>query len=291
MTKSLVRGGRAIWSATEPFIKNARKRFGLFSKNNKPIVVKSRKAADLLATLTATLDNMPQGVALYDRTQHILLANRRYAEMYGLAADDIRPGMAMKEILEKRAAMGVYIGSDPTRYVDGRVSAMERPSDEQGIERFADGRVIRKSRKPMPDGGWLSVHEDITERQRAEDQIAFMAHHDVLTGLYNRAVLRIKIEDAFTQARRHGEEFAILLLDLDDFKVINDTMGHQVGDKLLQMVADRLRAAGHTVQERQSGGYRTAGAGQLEPRATPTDARDHRDDVARANQRKSSAPA
>ncbi len=197
---------------------------------------------EVLATFDATLDNMPQGVALYDKNQSILLANRRYAEMYGLAADDIRPGMSMKEILQKRVEKGVYIGTDPARYVDGRVNAMEHPSNEHDVERFADGRIIKKTRKPMPGGGWLSVHEDITDRQRVEDRIAWMAHHDGLTGLANRAMLQTKIEEAFAQAKREGGEFSILLLDLDDFKIVNDTMGHPVGDKLLQAVAARLRA-------------------------------------------------
>ncbi len=227
-------------------LKGAHRQFLYLLAFEEQFVDRNKTIEDLVSTFEAALDNMPQGVALYDRAQNILLANHRYAEMYGLAASDIRPGMPMQEILRLRVEKGVFIGSDPDIYVRSRVNAMQTPADEHGVERFADGRIIEKSRRRMPSGGWLSVHEDITQRQKAEDQIAFMAHHDALTGLVNRAVLQTKIGEAFARASRDGSEFAILLLDLDDFKIVNDTMGHPIGDKLLKEVAGRLRA---TVRE------------------------------------------
>jgi diguanylate cyclase (GGDEF)-like protein/PAS domain S-box-containing protein len=200
------------------------------------------RIAEVLATFDATLANMPQGVALYDRQQRIVLANRRYAEMYGLAPEDVAPGTPMIEMLKKRAQKGIFLGSSESRVIDDLVKDMTKPSNEHEIERYADGRVIEKSRKPMPDGGWLSVHEDVTERVKAEDKIAWMAHHDALTRLANRVVLQKRLEEDFARHRRDGSEFALLLLDLDEFKFVNDAMGHPIGDKLLQVVADRLRA-------------------------------------------------
>ena len=193
--------------------------------------------------LGAALNNMPQGVALYDKFQRLLLVNPRYAEMYGLAAGDVKIGMSLKQVLDKRAKKGVFIGDDARRYVDGRVEGMRRSLFGNSVERFADGRVIGKSRQPLPNGGWLSVHEDISERQRAEDRVAFMAHHDVLTGLHNRAVLPAKIDDACAWVRRHGGELAVLTIDIDAFKIVNDSLGHASGDKVLRAVAGRLRAA------------------------------------------------
>ena len=202
----------------------------------------NRRDTDMFATFDAALNNMPQGVALYDQSQCILLANRRYAEMYGLEPSDVTPGISMREILQKRVEKGVFIGADPMNYVDTRVHAMFSPSEEHNVERFTDGRIIEKSRKPMPGGGWLSVHEDITARQEAEDKIAWLAHHDVLTSLVNRAVISERVEEAFARTRRNGEAFSVLLIDLDDFKLINDTLGHPIGDRLLQIVAERLRS-------------------------------------------------
>ncbi len=201
------------------------------------------KREELLATLNGALNSMPHGVALYDQDQRIVLANRGYAEMYGLTTSDVAPGATMKEILEKRAQNGTYLGEDPERYISERLTAMEHPTVEQTVERFSDGRIIRKSRNPMPDGGWLSVHEDITERQSTEDQIAYLAHNDVLTGLFNRTVLQERIETALAHSRRSGREFAIFLIDLDNFKLVNDQFGHLVGDRLLQAVASRLLAS------------------------------------------------
>jgi len=89
-------------------------------------------------------------------------------------------------------------------------------------------------------GGWLATHEDIIERQRAEEQIAHMARHDALTDLPNRLLLRERLEHELKRVKR-GECLAVLCLDLDHFRRVNDTLGHPIGDELLKAVADRLR--------------------------------------------------
>ena len=93
----------------------------------------------------------------------------------------------------------------------------------------------------MEDGCWLTTYEDITERWRNEARVSFMAHHDALTGLANRAALIEKIEDACARHRRREEVFTVLLLDLDRFKQVNDTFGHPAGDELLKQVALRIK--------------------------------------------------
>jgi diguanylate cyclase (GGDEF)-like protein len=95
----------------------------------------------------------------------------------------------------------------------------------------------------MSDGGWLTTHEDITERAQSERRIAYLAQHDVLTGLANRAVFTDKLNEASKRQKRHGAGFTVLMLDLDRFKAVNDTLGHAAGDQLLIEVAGRLRAS------------------------------------------------
>jgi diguanylate cyclase (GGDEF)-like protein len=98
----------------------------------------------------------------------------------------------------------------------------------------------------MPNGGWVAVHSDITPQKRAETQITYMARHDGLTGLANRAVLLEKMEEAVARLKRYGNRFTIFVLDLDLFKLVNDSLGHPVGDELLKLVARRLS---HCVRE------------------------------------------
>ena len=109
------------------------------------------------------------------------------------------------------------------------------------VVELQDGRTISILVQPLGDGGWVSVHEDITERRRAEERITYMARHDALTGLPNRVSFRGRSDEAPCGARRATAASAVLCLDLDRFKSVNDTLGHPVGDELLRQVARRLK--------------------------------------------------
>jgi diguanylate cyclase (GGDEF)-like protein len=111
------------------------------------------------------------------------------------------------------------------------------------VHELSNGRAILVRRRPLDNGGWVTTHEDITDRQRALAQVAYLAHHDALTGLANRVLLLERTEQALARLRRTGEQFNVMILDLDRFKAVNDTFGHAVGDGLIKSVGARLRGA------------------------------------------------
>jgi diguanylate cyclase (GGDEF)-like protein len=190
--------------------------------------------------LDAALQNMSQGLVMFDRDGKLIVCNQKYAELYRLPPELIQPGVSHKHILEHRLGSGVVAETNSVRYVKDRTEVGVPKSPTETILELADGRTLLVALRPLQNGGWVSTHEDITPRREAEAQIAHMAHHDALTNLPNRTLLRERLEDALARVQRGGQ-IAVLYLDLDHFKSINDTLGHGVGDELLKAVAVRLK--------------------------------------------------
>ena len=123
----------------------------------------------------------------------------------------------------------------------GRLEFVNQRRAGTQLQELSDGRVIAISHVPMDDGGWVATYEDVTERREAEARISFMARHDALTSLPNRVLFRECLDQALSQLGR-GHGFAVLFVDLDHFKSVNDTLGHPIGDRLLLAVSERLQA-------------------------------------------------
>jgi diguanylate cyclase (GGDEF)-like protein len=190
----------------------------------------------------AALNNMSQGLFMLDAELRLIVCNRRYLKTYNLSPEVVVPGVTMRELLAHSVAVGNHPDTTAEQlYADylGRISGGDNSYDLQ----LSDGRVIRIVHQRMAHGGWVATHEDITERHRAEESIAHMARHDALTGLPNRVLLHEKMAEGLARVAAQVEAMAVLCIDLDNFKGVNDTLGHPIGDKLLRCIAQRLGGA------------------------------------------------
>jgi len=319
----------------------------------------------------AALNNMTQGLNMFDTAGRLVVSNARYLQMYGLSPDIVKPGCTVRDLVQQRIAAGTFFAVDPEKYIADLTTSMTKKNPVNATMELTDGRVITVISQPIADGGWVVTHEDITERRRAEKErdrsqelantvienvpvtiivkdardlrfvlinrageefygarrenmigktvhdlfsstaadyiteqdkdllrsgerryfdehpmampgnktsivtttrlpirdqngeprylltviedrtqrkrdearIAHMTHHDPLTDLPNRAAFNECLEATVEQAALAGESFAVLSLDLDRFKEINDVFGHTVGDELLRQIARRLEVA------------------------------------------------
>jgi diguanylate cyclase (GGDEF)-like protein len=194
--------------------------------------------------LDTAINNMGEGLCMFDAEKRLVVCNDRYAKMYQLPSELLRAGTSHREIIKHRITNGILKGETSDRAANQLISTLGAlPSDaiSSRINELADGRLVCVTRQPMAGGGWVATHLDVTEQRRSEAKITYMAQHDALTDLPNRVLLRERLEHALAITRRGGPHLAVLMLDLDRFKEVNDTLGHPAGDTLLQGVAVRLR--------------------------------------------------
>jgi diguanylate cyclase (GGDEF)-like protein len=187
------------------------------------------------------INNMSQGLCFFDSDHRLIVCNDRFVEMYDIAPECVSPGMSLIEIVDLRFEAGSFPAMTRDEYLHWRTNVAVSNEAKDSIVELMNGRTFKIRHRPMPGGGWVATHEDITEQRQSEVKIEYMAHHDALTDLANRVLLNDRLEYVLDRIQR-GEMVAVHHLDLDQFKAVNDTFGHPCGDKLLRIVAERLRS-------------------------------------------------
>ena len=212
----------------------------VFKDNAIQLMAREAELKQLNRRIDVALNNMTHGLCMLDAEQKLIVCNKTYVQMYALTPELSRPGTSLQAIDMYRARIGNAALANPEQMAaTNAIVACEASAFTQEL---MDGRIVAISQRPMQDGGFVAVHEDITERRRAEAKIAHLARHDMLTNLPNRVLFREHLESEFSRIQP-GRGFAVHCLDLDHFKTVNDTLGHPIGDELLKLVAVRLTEA------------------------------------------------
>lgn len=191
----------------------------------------------------AALSNMSQGLCMADTATRVAIYNKRFAELFALPSAVAEPDATIADVIAAAEQAGATPAAFLKSVVERQLTYATRQQSAEFVCEDERGRALAVLHRPMPGGGWIATYEDVTERRRIDAHVRHIAHHDAVTGLPNRVLLRERLESALRDTSGADASFAVLLLDLDMFKEVNDTLGHPAGDALLQAVARRLNAA------------------------------------------------
>jgi diguanylate cyclase (GGDEF)-like protein len=194
--------------------------------------------------LQVALDNMARGVSMFDERQRLILCNKMYGELYGVPDELTQPGTPLSAIIRwyKRRETGREGAVDVTRqleWISKEVDILAEGKPRIRTQLLFNGRTVRITTQPLPNGGWVDVQEDITEQRAAESALHLLAHRDPLTELPNRAEFRVRIEKAL---RVCGDEtgFTVQIIDIGNFQSVKDRLGFAVREAFMQELARAL---------------------------------------------------
>ncbi len=202
----------------------------------------ARRIKEVSGRLELAMAHMAQGLATFDADGVLRLHNRRFSQLLGLEQDIDLVGTSFDETF-RQVLLGTGVERREVEDMASRLHAQHLPLVRSGgevVHDLADQRTLRINHNPVVDGGWLTTIDDITERQRSQAAIQHLAMHDSLTGLPNRANFNERFDGILAELEHADGNLAVVAIDLDRFKEINDSHGHAVGDLALRTVAGRL---------------------------------------------------
>jgi diguanylate cyclase (GGDEF)-like protein len=237
----LVLGAIAAIVALLLLLRFLARQVGRLERSQSLLIFKNEEIKTAHIQFDAALANISLGVCFFDANKKLIACNRAYREMYILSPEATQTGTSFAEIVNHRYIAGTLPRCTPEEYMASRDAVAMTGERKQSIVELVNEHAILITHQPMPNGGWVATHEDITERREAERHLLFLAHHDPLTRLANRTYFTEKLDEALARLQRNGEPFSIFFLDLDRFKNVNDTLGHPAGDQLIRETAQRLK--------------------------------------------------
>ncbi len=191
--------------------------------------------------LNDVLLHLPYGLSMYSADERLMICNTKYIQDYALDSAIVKPGARYIDVLAHSNLRGNQPGLSVQQYYAKRMRENRNAQQATSLTLLWDGRTMQVINRPLPDGGWVALHEDVTEKLEVSRQIAHLANHDSLTSLPNRNTFHSRMSQVLADIDHSAGSAAVLFMDLDRFKQVNDTMGHMVGDQLLVEVAVRLK--------------------------------------------------
>jgi diguanylate cyclase (GGDEF)-like protein len=201
----------------------------------------ARSAGSARVRLVDALDMAAHGIAVFDSQDRLLHCNARFALLYPGDVEALQPGLSFSKVA---SALTIAL-RDEAAAIGWRGSTLIAPRASAGplLIDLDRGRCVQAEVRPTSEGGTALVHTDVSEWCRITQRLSYLATHDSLTELPARAHFESRLQQALNTAGRFGQELYVMFIDVDAFKLVNDTLGHAAGDTVLVAVAGRLRAS------------------------------------------------